>query len=110
MRYKTYVIVTVLLSLVCFILGCGGGGSSSGGGTFVGGGGMTNEKWKTIIQPGMTEAEVITVVGRAPDSYGPIPGNSSYKGKVDVWKFGNENGYCGFNSAGKVDMIGWGIW
>jgi hypothetical protein len=35
MRYKTYVIVTVLLSLVCFILGCGGGGSSSGGGTFV---------------------------------------------------------------------------
>jgi hypothetical protein len=33
MRNKFYLLSAVLISLVCFILGCGGGGSSSGGST-----------------------------------------------------------------------------
>jgi hypothetical protein len=106
MNRRTYFLVTMMLIFASFILGCSGGGSSSGS-AFGSGDGMTYEQWKVIIKPGMTEAEVIAVVGREPDGHGPIIG-ISHAGKIDVWKFGHGEGYVGFYSTGKVDMIGWG--
>lgn len=101
MRTFKLVTATISLGLILTLAGCGGG--DDGANTT----GMTQEQWKAIIHPGMTEAEVIAIAGRPPDGHGPITG-VPHSGQLDVWTFGNEEGYAGLNSSGKVDLIGWG--
>ena len=101
MRNVTILLSVLLLGFSLVLSGCEGGGGESGG--------MTEEQWKAMILPWMTEAEVIALVGRPPDNHtappGLLPGVS---GQTDCWTYGNEQGYVVLNDGGKVFVIGWG--
>lgn len=77
-KHITRVIGIILLFLVGLCLvGCGGGSDD----------GMSQDEWHAMVKLGMTDAEVIAVVGRPPETV-----MNTNSGTEIGWRFGNDVG------------------
>lgn len=97
MKIRALLMAAGVSALIC-LAGCGGGSDPE----------MTQAEWMSLMQPGLTEAQVTAIVGRGPDGnsvpYHNVPGSA----KVDVWNFGDEHGFVDFNAGGQLISAGWG--
>lgn len=75
--------------------GCGGGGNEEA---------MNSDRWSDIIHIGMTEAEVIGVVGRPPDGQ-YTDSRYSQPNPFYSWRYGNDRAAVAYDADGKVAVF-----